>query len=41
LISAVAAILSALIVYDGEPNWLEGLALTGLYVMIAISFWWG
>jgi Ca2+:H+ antiporter len=38
---ALAAILSALIVYDGESNWLEGLALMGLYIMIAISFWWG
>jgi len=38
---ALTAILSALIVYDGESNWLEGLALIGLYVMIAISFWWG
>ena len=37
----LAAILSALIVYDGESNWLEGLALMGLYLMIAISFWWG
>ena len=38
---ALAAILSALIVYDGESNWLEGLALVGLYIMIAVSFWWG
>jgi Ca2+:H+ antiporter len=38
---ALAAILSALIVYDGESNWLEGLALIGLYVMVAVSFWWG
>lgn len=38
---ALTAILSALIVYDGESNWLEGIALIGLYVMIAISFWWG
>lgn len=38
---ALTAILSALIVYDGESNWLEGLALAGLYIMIAISFWWG
>jgi Ca2+:H+ antiporter len=38
---ALTAILSALIVYDGESNWLEGLALTGLYIMVAISFWWG
>jgi Ca2+:H+ antiporter len=38
---ALTAILSALIVYDGESNWLEGIALIGLYVMIAVSFWWG
>lgn len=38
---ALAALLSALIVYDGESNWLEGLALMGLYAMIAVSFWWG
>src|SRR5215211_3179261 len=37
----LTAILSALIVYDGESNWLEGLALVGLYIMIAVSFWWG
>ena len=38
---ALAALLSALIVYDGESNWLEGIALVGLYIMIAVSFWWG
>ena len=38
---ALTAILSALIVYDGESNWLEGLALIGLYLLIATSFWWG
>ncbi len=38
---ALTAILSALIVYDGESNWLEGLALVGLYLMIVIPFWWG
>ena len=38
---ALTAILSALIVYDGESNRLEGRALVGLYIMIAISFWWG
>ncbi|MCB9111979.1 MAG: calcium/proton exchanger [Anaerolineales bacterium] len=37
----LTALLSALIVYDGESNWLEGLALMGLYAMVAISFWWG
>jgi Ca2+:H+ antiporter len=37
----LAAILSAIIVFDGESNWLEGLALIGLYGIIAASFWWG
>jgi len=38
---ALAAIVSAFVVYDGEPIWLEGLALVGLYCIIAASFWWG
>lgn len=37
----VTAILSAVIIYDGESNWLEGLTLIGLYGIIAASFWWG
>jgi Ca2+:H+ antiporter len=38
---ALAAILGALIVYDGESTWLEGVALIGLYAIIAAAFWWG
>ncbi len=38
---ALTAILSTVITYDGESNWLEGLALIGLYAIIAVSFWWG
>lgn len=37
----LAALLSLVILYDGESNWLEGLALIGLYGIIAVSFWWG
>jgi Ca2+:H+ antiporter len=37
----LAALLGALVVYDGESTWLEGVALIGLYVMVAASFWWG
>ena len=37
----LAAILSTVIIYDGESTWLEGLALIGLYAIIAVSFWWG
>ncbi len=38
---ALSAVLSTVIIYDGESTWLEGLALVGLYGMIAVSFWWG
>ncbi|HEX2914640.1 MAG TPA: calcium/proton exchanger [Chloroflexia bacterium] len=37
----LAAIISNLVIYDGESNWLEGLILMGLYGIIAVSFWWG
>ena len=36
-----AAGLGALVVYDGESTWPEGVILIGLYVVIAASFWWG
>ena len=38
---ALTTILVQLIVYDGESTWLEGLALIGLYIIIAASVWWG
>jgi Ca2+:H+ antiporter len=38
---ALAAIVNAFIVYDGESIWMEGLALIGLYCIIAAAFWWG
>ncbi len=37
----LAVIVSAFIIYDGESIWLEGLALVGLYCIIASAFWWG
>lgn len=37
----IAVIVSAFIIYDGESIWLEGLALIGLYCIIASAFWWG
>jgi Ca2+:H+ antiporter len=37
----LAVITSAFIVFDGESIWLEGLALIGLYCLIAAAFWWG
>jgi Ca2+:H+ antiporter len=38
---ALTAVLSAFIVVDGESTWLEGVALIGLYVILAASVWWG
>jgi Ca2+:H+ antiporter len=37
----ITAILTTVIVYDGESTWVEGLALVGLYAIIAATFWWG
>ena len=37
----LSVIVSAFIIYDGESIWLEGLALMGLYCIIAAAFWWG
>jgi Ca2+:H+ antiporter len=38
---ALSVVLVAFIVFDGESNWLEGVILIGLYVIIAAVFWWG
>ena len=38
---ALATLLAAVVVIDGESTWLEGLALVGLYVILAASLWWG
>ena len=35
------ALLCTVITYDGESTWLEGVALIGLYLVIAAVFWWG
>jgi Ca2+:H+ antiporter len=41
LVVSPATVSSTFIVYDGESIWLEGVALIGLYSIIAASFWWG
>ena len=41
VVLVLAVIVSAFIIYDGESIWLEGLALIGLYCIIAAAFWWG
>ncbi|MFN2452443.1 MAG: calcium/proton exchanger [Candidatus Dormibacteria bacterium] len=37
----LTAVITAVIVFDGESTWIEGLALIALYALIATSFWWG
>ena len=37
----ISVLTSAFIVFDGESIWLEGVALIGLYIIIATAFWWG
>jgi Ca2+:H+ antiporter len=38
---AMSTLVVAVIIYDGEYNWVEGTALIALYCMIATAFWWG
>jgi len=38
---AVAVLVVAVVTYDGEYSWLEGVALVALYALIAAAFWWG
>lgn len=38
---ALATVMGAIIVVDGESTWLEGIALIGLYCLVAASVWWG
>ena len=37
----LTTLTSAIIVNDGETIWIEGVALIGLYGIIAAAFWWG
>lgn len=38
---ALAAVVTVVVVFDGESTWTEGVALLGLYAVVAASFWWG
>ena len=38
---ALATIVTAFVTLDGESIWAEGVALIGLYCIIAAAFWWG
>ena len=37
----LTTLIAAIVVNDGEAIWLEGVALIGLYGVIAAAFWWG
>lgn len=38
---AVAMVVVIVVVYDGAYTWIEGVALVGLYGIVAAAFWWG
>lgn len=38
---AISTVVVTVVIYDGEYTWIEGVALIGLYCIIAASFWWG
>jgi len=38
---AISTLVVVVVIYDGEYVWLEGVALIGLYCMVAAAFWWG
>ena len=38
---ALSTIVTAFVTVDGESIWAEGVALVGLYCIIAAAFWWG
>jgi Ca2+:H+ antiporter len=40
VVLVLAAMVTAVVVYDGESTWPEGVVLVGLYVVIAAAFWW-
>jgi Ca2+:H+ antiporter len=37
----ISAIVTLVVVFDGESTWFEGATLIGLYVLLAASMWWG
>jgi len=38
---AISTLVVTVVIYDGEYTWIEGVALIGLYFIIATAFWWG
>ena len=38
---ALTALVTTLVVFDGNSTWIEGTCLTGLYVIVSAAFWWG
>lgn len=38
---AISTLVVTVVIYDGEYTWIEGVALIGLYCILAASFWWG
>jgi Ca2+:H+ antiporter len=41
IVLLLAAVITALVVLEGDSTWEEGAILVGLYTVIAASLWWG
>jgi Ca2+:H+ antiporter len=41
VVLALSALITIVVVVDGESTWFEGATLCTLYVVIAAAFWWG
>lgn len=37
----ISTLVVTVVIYDGEYTWIEGVALMGLYAILAAAFWWG
>ena len=35
----VSVVITNYLIMDGKSNWLEGIMLIGVYVIVAISYW--
>ena len=38
---AISTTVVTVVIGDGEYTWIEGVALVGLYCILAAAFWWG
>ena len=35
----VSVVMANYLIMDGQSNWMEGVMLLGVYIIVAISYW--